>query len=447
MKGRHSIPQLAFAVILYAAGPGKAENPPGVFVMPIESYSVSNEILSGLLESLSIALQSEGKFDVFTVADLNVQIQREQMKDQLGCDDVACATEIAGALNKQYVVKGSARIIANELVFTVSLINTRKQSTIRGRARGANKVELYEQHVQAAVRDLLGTGEPSSDPTHLPQSGSPVLDSAINALQSGQYRRARQAARRYLKRNGRAQGPMFARARVVAARASLGVGDVKGASEYWRAVLKDYAKTKGPRLEPYAAESQFELAELRFTKMDGFRIAAARSDTLKNFMDDIVTSLEVGAQQTNTVLKHYRAVTAYASVKWQVAAYTRMGEIYEALVIEVLGTKFVAPDDLEKKIKDAKLPPDARKDVIFKVGQVFYETLQASIPPLECSGATTLARAVREAKAATLKSAFADHARNRLSTYPSTKLASCFDSEASKDPTFLRFSQNEFLSE
>ena len=67
------------------------------------------------------AIQEYRVFNAQTKADIEAAMALER-KDELGCNDVECATEIGGALNVPYVLTGLSK--AESYLVTLKLTET-----------------------------------------------------------------------------------------------------------------------------------------------------------------------------------------------------------------------------------------------------------------------------------------------------------------------------------
>lgn len=140
--------------------PARAE-PIKVAVMPLAARRVSTQLAEILDDLVTEALAKSGRYDVMGVRDIEAMLGLEKMKDVLGCDDVACAAQIGGALGVGLLVSGSVNSLGGEVIVQLSLIDVRAGRAVR-RGRGAvpDDEKRYAEAVQRAVADLLGLGQP-----------------------------------------------------------------------------------------------------------------------------------------------------------------------------------------------------------------------------------------------------------------------------------------------
>ncbi|MEO1172816.1 MAG: hypothetical protein AAFX94_12330 [Myxococcota bacterium] len=126
-----------------------------VSVLPLAARRVEPDIVLILDDVLTAEVAKNHDGRVIGTRDLGSLLDVEQMKDALGCNDVACAAEIGGALGTEYLVSGSVSILGEEILIQLSLINTdsivveaRAESTVR------NEETQYADGVRQAVARL-----------------------------------------------------------------------------------------------------------------------------------------------------------------------------------------------------------------------------------------------------------------------------------------------------
>lgn len=113
---------------------------------------MESEIVTILDDLLTAEIAKHHEAKVISARDLNALLNVEQMKDALGCDDIACAAEIGGALGTPLLVSGSASRLGGKLIIQLSLIDT---DTISVRARAKSSVIDDESEYANAIRDAV----------------------------------------------------------------------------------------------------------------------------------------------------------------------------------------------------------------------------------------------------------------------------------------------------
>ena len=127
-----------------------------IAVMPLTPKRVSAETVSILDELLLAALDKQKRYKVMGISDIESMLGMEKLKDALGCDDVACAAEIGGALGIGHLLAGSVSKLGNLVIVNLKLIDTHIPEVVsRGQAKVKADESLYLDANEAAVRDLF----------------------------------------------------------------------------------------------------------------------------------------------------------------------------------------------------------------------------------------------------------------------------------------------------
>jgi TolB-like protein len=130
---------------------------PTVAVMPLAAKRLEASIAQVLTDMLTLALRRSGRYEVMSADDVNRLLQQETLKDALGCDNVACAAEIAGALGTEFMITGNALKLGNKITITLTLFDTKNVKVIKSAgASVANDEDLFERAMLNALGDLLG---------------------------------------------------------------------------------------------------------------------------------------------------------------------------------------------------------------------------------------------------------------------------------------------------
>jgi hypothetical protein len=128
-----------------------------VAVLQVRGEGLERGTVTTLGELLVVSLDRLGPYRVVSPADIDALLGAEKMKDALGCDSVACAAEIGGALGARYLISPTASRMGTSLYVTLNLIDSKNAVAV---ARGSSKVkahpDLYDQAIEAAVRSVLG---------------------------------------------------------------------------------------------------------------------------------------------------------------------------------------------------------------------------------------------------------------------------------------------------
>ena len=147
-------------------------------VLPLQAKRVDREKVSILDELLVAALARSSTYAVMGTSDLNAVLGFERMKDAAGCDDVACAAEIGGALGVDALLAGSVSALGGELLVSLKLLDPRKSEVkSRGEARAPLDEKEWRGAIERAVADLLdGEGGGSSASAQVTQAAGDGAD-------------------------------------------------------------------------------------------------------------------------------------------------------------------------------------------------------------------------------------------------------------------------------
>ena len=138
--------------------------PASVVVMPLKADSIKAGALAALNELLAVEITQQSRFRVITPDDLEAELGRANMQETLGCDAIACAAEIGGALGARYLLAGSARRLGGNLIITLSFIDTETRDARRGKSIIKNQEALYPQAIENALREIISGPTSGSTP-------------------------------------------------------------------------------------------------------------------------------------------------------------------------------------------------------------------------------------------------------------------------------------------
>ncbi len=135
--------------------PISSTNEEAIAVLPLRGEAIDERVLSVLDELLVVAMDERSPQRIVGHNDIRALLDHEQLKDALGCDDVTCAAEIAGALGVEHILTGHVGVLGDTLVITLHQVNTRTQSSEgRSKATVLNEEPLYPRAIDVAVERL-----------------------------------------------------------------------------------------------------------------------------------------------------------------------------------------------------------------------------------------------------------------------------------------------------
>lgn len=145
--------------VAMTAAAGTARAADGVVLLPLRSESLPRSTSNALDDLLAVALADQSQLAVVTKNEIEAQLEREELKDLLECDALTCAAEIGGALGTRYLLTGAVRKLGDNVIVTLSLIDTESQTVIRGQAKREDDVNRYDLLITDAVSNLLERSE------------------------------------------------------------------------------------------------------------------------------------------------------------------------------------------------------------------------------------------------------------------------------------------------
>src|SRR5262245_44085023 len=117
-------------LLLLTAGPGAATEASGgrskLVVMPLRFSELPETSVATFNELLADSVRRLGKHEVISRSDIDAMLGLENIKDQLGCDDVTCAAQLGGALGADLLLAGQAARLGDSIIIVLKLIDTRQ---------------------------------------------------------------------------------------------------------------------------------------------------------------------------------------------------------------------------------------------------------------------------------------------------------------------------------
>jgi hypothetical protein len=123
--------------------------------MPLRTKDMKAQMAFVMDELVLSELQQAG-FESIGPDDINALIGFEKTKQAIGCDDMACATELGNALGVNYLVAGSVALVEGSVVLTLKLLDTRNPRVLARSNKVAEGGQKNMPRVIAeAVQDLV----------------------------------------------------------------------------------------------------------------------------------------------------------------------------------------------------------------------------------------------------------------------------------------------------
>jgi hypothetical protein len=114
------------------------------------------EVLDDLLLT-ALDRAGAGQLRVMGKADIDAMLGLERIKDAIGCDDVACSTELAGALGVESILSPSVGNLGDKYVLTLAWIDQRSARVLKRQTEPlGSDPQTFDAGVERAVMGLLG---------------------------------------------------------------------------------------------------------------------------------------------------------------------------------------------------------------------------------------------------------------------------------------------------
>ncbi len=150
------------ALLSFAAGPARADSKTKLVVMPLQASGLPASSVTILDELVADFVRRLGEHQVIGKSDIDAMLGLENMKDQLGCDDVSCAAEIGGALGAERLLAGRVAKLGSNIIIVLKLIDASKQQVLNSVQHKATDDEnRYDEAVRDAVQKLFGLSAPA----------------------------------------------------------------------------------------------------------------------------------------------------------------------------------------------------------------------------------------------------------------------------------------------
>lgn len=143
-------------LVFAANGGGTAIAKDTMVVLPLRSGDLPKGKLAVLNDLLINKLDALGPHRVVALADVTAALGEQRARDLRGCNQLACATEIGGALDARYLAYGSVTRLGKKLTLSFGLIDTKaKKATRRATAEAPLEGGHYGWLADVVVRKLF----------------------------------------------------------------------------------------------------------------------------------------------------------------------------------------------------------------------------------------------------------------------------------------------------
>ncbi|MEL6544068.1 MAG: hypothetical protein AAFQ82_05545 [Myxococcota bacterium] len=166
---------------LVSQSPGTAATAEDVVVMDLRSQSLGKAQRRALTDLVLYGVSKRRAFrKVIGMDDVKAQLSRDALKQAIECDDSSCAAEIGAALGARHLITMNANPLGNELVVSISLIDSRTQASKRALAKvHAKKQRTWSAAMESALNELFG--QTAATPQALPNANN-TLEIMVSAM-------------------------------------------------------------------------------------------------------------------------------------------------------------------------------------------------------------------------------------------------------------------------
>jgi len=158
MKMSYSRACIAWTVagaLLWSAPAGAVEK--SVAVLNIKSAQIKAEDCIAVTNFMTTELQKIPGYKVLAWDDVTKMLEHEAGKQQLGCDDDKCISEIGGALGVEFIVAGDIGAVGDRYVMTIRQIDITKAQTLgRVSRKVTGNIGLLLDELPGMVVELFG---------------------------------------------------------------------------------------------------------------------------------------------------------------------------------------------------------------------------------------------------------------------------------------------------
>ncbi len=161
-----------------------------VAVLPIRAKGQADTSVLEVLDDLLLSSLQNTAGETLRVvgkSDIDAMLGFEKAKDAVGCDEVSCAAEIAGALGVESIIAATAGTLGSRYILTLVWID---QTQVRAWRRHSEPLgtspRTFDTGVNRAVAALLGLKSETPPPAEVedpaPTPGHPLADLTFNKI-------------------------------------------------------------------------------------------------------------------------------------------------------------------------------------------------------------------------------------------------------------------------
>ncbi len=159
-------PKMALWLVASVAGADQARATPPetqpeataleVLLLPVVAEGSDPILARNVDDVIAADFRARRGFTITTLADLNTLLAAERLKDLVGCDEVACTTDVAGAVGADRILTGRLARLGDEYLLTLrwlDAVNAETLAVVTRQVRG-DETRLPET-ARLALRELF----------------------------------------------------------------------------------------------------------------------------------------------------------------------------------------------------------------------------------------------------------------------------------------------------
>lgn len=145
-----------------------AADKPRLAVLDVQPVGVEQAQVVALGEAISQEIDKRGFFQVMTARDVRTLLGVERQRQLLGCTEVDCTAELAGALGSRFVLQSTLTKLGESLQLSVQMLDSAKAQTVARSVRIARDVPQLMGLLPWALAEATATPMPPAPSKVLP---------------------------------------------------------------------------------------------------------------------------------------------------------------------------------------------------------------------------------------------------------------------------------------
>jgi len=128
-----------------------------ILVLNLTANNIDEETVAAIGSFVTVAVSKQPGLKVLEGEDVKRMVQLHADKHQMGCDDTACAIELAGALGAELVLHGQVGRLEKRLLVTLSLVDVSKAEAVNRETVTADDLDSLPEQLEPTVAKLVSS--------------------------------------------------------------------------------------------------------------------------------------------------------------------------------------------------------------------------------------------------------------------------------------------------